>query len=275
MMREAIARERLQERIATVEEAQPDPSTADAMVTVLVLGASLAGKTYLLNQVLADKLPKGTGVSVGVGALVLRVGGYDVAVQVLDTPGDARFAPLGQVFHPMAWGCLLMYDVTSFDSFEALQPLLDAYLSAHPGADRCSRVCLVANEARVGMQHTVSAGYALEWCEANGDIPYFEVDPESPQAILEPLRYLVDEYITNQPVGAAPSATSTTSHLGSHGAPHAPAPAAKSHSKSLSKSHSEVGSMARRPPKGDAVEEPPRRAMLQGGKRATFAPDVT
>ena len=74
-----------------------------------------------------------------------------------------------------------MYDVTSYDSFEALQPLLDAYLSAHPGADRCSRVCLVANEARVGMQHTVSAGYALEWCQANGDIPYFEVDPEAPQ----------------------------------------------------------------------------------------------
>lgn len=156
---------------------------------------------------LAEKLPKGSTISVGVGALVVRIGNYDVAVQVLDTPGDERFAPLGRIFYPTVPYCLLMYDVTSYESFEALQPLLHDFLSAHPGIDPAAHCCLVANEARVGMKHAVSPGYALEWCEAHGDIPFFEVDPEAPQGILEALRQLVDEFVTEHPITTQPVVT--------------------------------------------------------------------
>ena len=276
MIREAIARERLQERIASVDETQADPSKAEAMLQILVLGASKTGKTYLLNQVLADKLPKGTSVSVGVGALITRLGLHDVAVQVLDTPGDARFAPLGQVFYGMTWGCLLMYDVTSFDSFEALQPLLDGYLAANPTCDPVSQICLVANEARIGMQHAVSPGYALEWCEANGDIPFFEVDPEAPQGILEPLRYLVDEYITTNPIGGR-SVSPTLPHA-AHTVGASAAWPRSSFETMGSSMRKGVGRKSREAP-GQAAAEgamggSSKSRDLKETKRATFAPEV-
>ena len=63
---------RLHARIARVYHDAPDATHADAIVQVLVLGASHCGKTYLLNQVLAEKLPKGVTVSVRVS-----IGGYD------------------------------------------------------------------------------------------------------------------------------------------------------------------------------------------------------
>ena len=200
IMRITIARERLQRHLSSVSAEHTDPATADGLMQVLVLGPTQSGKTYLLNQVLADKLPKGATFSVGVGALPMRFGTQQLVVQVLDTPGDPRFAPLAKIFYASTPYLLLMYDATSYESFEALQPLFDGFLAANPHCVPAQHVCLVANEARLGMRHAVSFGFALEWCEANGDIPLFEIDPEVPQAILEPLRHLADEYITANPI---------------------------------------------------------------------------
>ena len=209
IIKDEIARERLQARIAQSSLARVEPEKADAMVTVLALGASKAGKTYLLNQVLADKLPKGYTVTVGVGSLVCRLGSHDVALQVLDTPGDQRFAPLGQIFYTTTSYALLVYDSTSFDSFAALDGLLDAFLAANAGLDAAANTCLVANVARLGVKRAVSSGYALEWCRRRGGIPFFEIEAEAPQGILEPLQHLADEAFTRQqrpPARAAPDA---------------------------------------------------------------------
>jgi Ca2+-binding EF-hand superfamily protein len=199
MVKDEIARDRLQARIASSSMARVEPEQADAMVQVLALGASKAGKTYLLNQVLADKLPKGFTVAVGVGSLVVRIGHTDVALQVLDTPGDARFAPLGRIFYPSVRFALLVYDATSFESFEAVSPLLDAFVAANPGLDVPAHVCLVSNMARLGVKPAVTPGFALEWCQRHGGIPFFEVDAEAPQGILEPLQHIADEYLTANP----------------------------------------------------------------------------
>ncbi len=201
MIKDSLARERLQARIAATNVADLDPADAEAVVQVLLLGPSKAGKTFLLNQVLADKLPKGYTVAVGVGALAVKIGGHDVALQVLDTPGDPRFAPLGQIFYSKIAYCLLIYDATSFESFQALEPLLEAYKAAHPDSDPAKHVCVVSNMARLGIKRAVSSGYALEWCRLRGGLPFFEVGAESPQGILEPLHHIADDVLTDNPLG--------------------------------------------------------------------------
>ncbi len=161
-------------------------------------------------QVLADKLPKGSTVSVGVGGVVLRLGRHSVAVQVIDIPGDPRYAPLGTLFYHATPYVLLLFDVTSFESFTALDPQLEAFRRANPACDPTQHVCLVANEARVGMKHAVSPGLALAGCEQNGDMPFFEVDPEAPQGVLEPLRFLADHYLTEHGAAGAPAGADGT-----------------------------------------------------------------
>ena len=200
-MRSAVrARERLHARIGQSQIARVDPEACDAMLQVLVLGASQTGKTFLLNQVLAEKLPKGFTVAVGVGALSLSLGPHEVALQVVDTPGDARFAPLGRIFYPSVPYALLLFDATSFETFEALDPLYEAFKQGNPSLDLPAHVCLVSNLARLGVKRAVSSGYAVEWCRKRGGIPFFEIDPEEPQGILESLHHLADEYLTAHPV---------------------------------------------------------------------------
>ena len=69
-------------------------------------------------QVLATKLPKGNTVTVGFGALKLRMSNFDVAVQVLDTPGSPQFAPLGAAFYSSVSYALILFDATSLASFQ-------------------------------------------------------------------------------------------------------------------------------------------------------------
>ena len=210
MMQDEIARERLHGRLAQTAIARVAPEECDALMQVLVLGGTKAGKTYLLNQVLADKLPKGHTVAVGVGALTVRIGNDHVAVQVLDTPGDPRFAPLGTIFYPSVRYALLVFDATSYESFEALEPLLEAFVKAHPRLDIATHVCLVSNIARLGVKRAVSPGYAIEWCRKKGGFPYFDVEAEAPQGILDPLQTLADEYMMRHPVAGEAQATATT-----------------------------------------------------------------
>lgn len=199
MIREEIARERLHSRIAQTAIAKVSPEEADAMLQVIVLGGPKAGKTYLLNEVLAEKLPKGHTVAVGVGALAMRIGNDHVALQVLDTPGDPRFSPLGTIFYGSVECALLVFDATSFESFEALEPLLQGFLRAHPRCNPATQICLVSNIARLGVKRAVSPGFAVEWCRKHGGIAFFEVDAEAPQGILVPLEHLADEYLIRHP----------------------------------------------------------------------------
>lgn len=196
LLRTGLARDRLQARIAASSIADVDPAEAEAMTQILLLGASKAGKTFLLNQVLADKLPKGNTVAVGVGALTVKIGTHPVALQVLDTPGDERFAPLGAIFYGSTPYALLMFDATSFESFSALSALYNAFVACHPGLDVAAHICVVSNMARLGVKRAVSAGYALEWCRQHGGLPLFEVGAESPQGILEPLHHIADTFLT-------------------------------------------------------------------------------
>lgn len=131
-LRHAIAKDRLQQRIAHVAKHTSDPAKADAMMQIVVLGPSQAGKTYLLNQVLHDKLPKGATVSVGAGGVVLSIGEQTVAVQVIDVPGDARYAPLGTLFFQQTPYVCFVYDATSYESFTALDALFDSFQRANP-----------------------------------------------------------------------------------------------------------------------------------------------
>ena len=160
--------------------------------------ARAAAQDVLLNQVLATKLPKGKGTTVGFGTVTVAIGASRVAVQVFDAPGDPRFAPLGEIFYTAAHFAILVYDSTSTQPFDAV----DAYrlrLKANPQYDE-GRLMVVGNVARAGVKRAISAGFARDYCSAHGSIACFDVDESNPQGIMDPIKHLATEFLFDHPV---------------------------------------------------------------------------
>lgn len=194
-----VARERLQQRVGEVfgeGRASDEPPTATCKA--IVLGASRSGKTYLLNQVLATKLPKGKGTTVGFGTVPVAIGASRVAVQVFDAPGDPRFAPLGEIFYTAAHFAILVYDSTSTQSFDAVDAYRLEWLKANPQYDE-GRLMVVGNVARAGVKRAISAGFARDYCSAHGSIACFDVDESNPQGIMDPIKHLATEFLFDHP----------------------------------------------------------------------------
>lgn len=205
--RALLARERLYARIAKKQKEQnlselppaptpapPLPTAPTPAVRVLCLGSSRAGKTYLLNQVVPEKLPQGPTIGVSCGLVPLTIGDTRLDVQVYDTPGDARYARLAHVFYSTVNYALLVFDYTSVLSFEAIPRLRDAFQAQNPQYGN-ERIITVANCARPGLRRAVSAAYAREWCARHTPpLRYFEADPKSNEGILEALRHVALEY---------------------------------------------------------------------------------
>ncbi|UOH83746.1 hypothetical protein LQV05_006483 [Cryptococcus neoformans] len=99
-----------------------------------------------------------------------------VTMQLWDTAGQERFQSLGVAFYRGADCCVLVYDVNSNKSFEALDGWRDEFLvQASPHDPENFPFVVLGN--KIDMEESkrmVSQKRAMTWCQAKGNIPYFE-----------------------------------------------------------------------------------------------------
>jgi len=93
----------------------------------LIIGNAGVGKSCLLHQFIENKFKSDTTHTIGVefGSKVIRVGGKSVKLQIWDTAGQERFRSVTRSYYRGAAGALLVYDVTSRDSYNALTQWLN------------------------------------------------------------------------------------------------------------------------------------------------------
>jgi Rab family, other len=95
----------------------------DFLYKIIVVGNSSVGKTFLLanyvNKVTPSKLPATVGVEIAVKMAALRNGNI-VKAQLWDTAGQERYNAIAKTHYRRAHAALLVYDITSRESYEAL-----------------------------------------------------------------------------------------------------------------------------------------------------------
>ncbi|KAJ1531965.1 hypothetical protein ONE63_000602 [Megalurothrips usitatus] len=107
----------------------------DYLFKFLVIGSAGAGKSCLLHQFIESKFKDSSSHTIGVefGSKIVKVGGKSVKLQIWDTAGQERFRSVTRSYYRGAAGALLVYDITSRDSFNALSNWLrDARTLAGP-----------------------------------------------------------------------------------------------------------------------------------------------
>ncbi|KGL80251.1 Ras-related protein Rab-4B, partial [Tinamus guttatus] len=101
----------------------------------LVIGSAGTGKSCLLHQFIENKFKQDSNHTIGVefGSKVVNVGGKTVKLQIWDTAGQERFRSVTRSYYRGAAGALLVYDITSRESYNALGKWLgDARALASP-----------------------------------------------------------------------------------------------------------------------------------------------
>lgn len=94
----------------------------DFLFKFLVIGNANTGKSCLLHQFIENKFKSESSHTIGVefGSKVVSCGGKSIKLQIWDTAGQERFRSVTRSYYRGAAGALLVYDISSRETYNAL-----------------------------------------------------------------------------------------------------------------------------------------------------------
>ncbi|XP_066580267.1 EF-hand calcium-binding domain-containing protein 4B [Amia ocellicauda] len=129
----------------TISHEESMVSTPDRLFKIVLVGNSSVGKTSLLRRFCDDCFYPGTSATVGIDYSVktVTVENSQVALQMWDTAGQERYRSITKQFFRKADGVIVMYDITSEQTFTSVRHWLT---SVHEGAGDDIPIMLLGNK---------------------------------------------------------------------------------------------------------------------------------
>ena len=95
----------------------------DHMFKLLIVGQSEVGKTALLKRYTESTFDDNLVTTIGIDfrTRTIDVGDKKVKLQIWDTAGQERFRTIGTAYYRNTHGVIIVYDVTSRDSFSKVE----------------------------------------------------------------------------------------------------------------------------------------------------------
>ncbi|CAJ1419509.1 unnamed protein product [Effrenium voratum] len=89
---------------------------------LIIIGDAGAGKSSFMHQFLEGKFRKQSTHTIGVefGTKIISLGNRQIKLQIWDTAGQERYRAVTRSYYRGAVGALILYDVTSRDSYNNL-----------------------------------------------------------------------------------------------------------------------------------------------------------
>ena len=98
-----------------------------------------------------------------------------VTLQLWDTAGQERYQSLGAAFYRGAEACILVSDITNYESFDNLQNWKNNFLEkCMPKDPQNFPFFVFANKKDLHWERQVEESKIKEWCRLNGNIPHQE-----------------------------------------------------------------------------------------------------
>jgi Ras-related protein Rab-4B len=138
---------------------------------VVLVGSVAVGKTSLLNQLVDRKFNLDEVSTLGANFQVFYAE-FDemrVEIQIWDTAGGERFSSLGPIYYRGARGAVIVYDVTSRESFEGLEKWIESVKEIA----RDVVIFIVGNKKDLEKERQVSYKEASKYAEQN-DYDFYE-----------------------------------------------------------------------------------------------------
>jgi len=136
------------------------------LLKFIIIGDAATGKSCLLHRFIDDKFKKESTHTIGVefGSKIVEIS-QSVKLQIWDTAGQERFRSVTRSYYRGAAGTVLVYDVTSRESYNHVSSwLADARALANPDI----AIVLVGNKVDLTSEREVTFLEASRFAQENG-----------------------------------------------------------------------------------------------------------
>ncbi|KAL5019890.1 hypothetical protein ScPMuIL_002782 [Solemya velum] len=166
---------------------------------VVVVGSQGVGKTSVVIRYVGGMFSKAVSPTIGASFFTYKfnLGNYRVKLQVWDTAGQERFRSMAPMYYRKANAAMLVYDITSSDSFYDIK---DWVKELKNNVDTPLVLCLVGNKCDLEESRAVSKDEAEEYASSINSLFYetsalknMGVD----EAFLQVAKQMVHLYETN------------------------------------------------------------------------------
>ncbi|CAD8132343.1 unnamed protein product [Paramecium octaurelia] len=165
--------------------------SADYIFKFILIGNSSTGKTsilqYFIKQNSRKKVQQTVGIEFQSKFFVYK--NKNIKLQIWDTAGQERFRSIARTYFKNTIGAILVYDVTSQDSFEALDDWIkDARENGKSDLD----IIVVGNKIDLIDQRVVDKDYAEREMK-NKDVLYVETSAMTGENVDKCFQALIDQ----------------------------------------------------------------------------------
>lgn len=161
------------------------PALRCTAAQVVLLGDMGAGKSSIALRFAKDTFNEYQESTIGAAFLTRTLeqgeGHPSVKFEMWDTAGQERYRSLAPMYYRGAAGALVVYDVTSEESFEQAKGWVEELKSK---GSKGTAVCLVGNKCDLADRREVGESDARSYAEGNG-LAFFETSAKSGSGILD------------------------------------------------------------------------------------------
>ena len=160
---------------------------------ILLIGDSSVGKTSILNSFTNGSFDLDIKNTIGVGVKTkhLKVKDKDTRLLIFDTAGQERFRTLTSGFYRGGHGILMVYDMTSRESFDNLKYWMKEIIQY---STNDPVIILISNKSDLKEKRTVSSLEGLSYAREQGAM-YIEVSAKSNQGVKQAFDELLQKII--------------------------------------------------------------------------------
>ena len=139
---------------------------------IIIIGDCKVGKSCLQLRFTQDIFKYNHDVTIGVefGNKIINLDNEDIKLQIWDTAGQESFRSITKNYYRKTSGCLIVYDISSRESFLGLKKWLDDFKSQNYDY---TPIVLVGNKNDLTIQRSVSYQEGELFAEQN-NLYFFE-----------------------------------------------------------------------------------------------------
>lgn len=176
---------------------------------LIIIGDAASGKSSFMHQFLEGKFRKAATHTIGVefGTKIISLGQRQIKLQIWDTAGQERYRAVTRSYYRGAVGALILYDVTSRDSYNNLPTWLQ---DAREQAWKDISIIAVGNKRDLKEERQVSFLESSRFAQEQ-DIMFLETSALTGENVQEVFHTLAQRILNKVEEGICDP---TTSNIG-------------------------------------------------------------